>query len=75
MCTEGPCGVRTPAQPSSSTQKDDDQDDLEINERLLAHHNERILGDIALPPYLDLLVASINHEEVEKRIVDKVMAL
>ncbi|MEU2032757.1 hypothetical protein [Nocardia amamiensis] len=53
-------------------QREDNQREREINERLLAHHNGRIPDDIALLAYLYLLAVLSQPEQVEKRIIETV---
>lgn len=55
--------------------KPDNIEELEISERLLAHHDGNIPDDIALLPYLYLLAALSQSEDIEKRIIDNVAKL
>lgn len=48
------------------------KENVEINERLLAHHDGKIPGDIALLPYLYLLLTLSRPEDVRDRIINHV---
>ncbi|MFI7529694.1 hypothetical protein [Nocardia salmonicida] len=55
--------------------KPDNKEELEISERLLAHHDGNIPDDIALLPYLYLLASLSQPDVIEKRIIDNVAKL
>jgi hypothetical protein len=48
------------------------KENVEINVRLLAHHDGNIPGDIALLPYLYLLLTLSRPEDIRDRIINHV---